>query len=589
MGGYNSLPQLQMPASPLEQAGQALQVRNQLAQGQLTQEQLRGAQMQNQQHEQEQKDQQAFRQAMQDPSMKGKTLGEIADVLAQSGHISPGGYQAAKKADIEQRKEVSGLTKVDLENRTASHAATEQLYNNVMNMPDEQLAQAWPDIAKQYDSIPGNKPILDPAKPMTKQQLADFGPVLDMHEAYLAGEVAKRTAKAEEEGKAAKSQQEQLSVTAQQLANAPDKNAYNAIFQNLPVRIAQNFPDPSKWSPEMKDSILQAGMTPHEQSTVPVEKIEMKDWLARNPGKTPADYERWKASGTTTSTDRITDQGIVTASSKSLPPVSASSPKVSSGASPRVRGGQPSQPAGESTTESLVDMIGNYKASPTILSRLMAKHPEILAKVQQKYPDWSQSQYNEANKAITDLAPSGTTGKLLTSYNTFVRHAGDMWDAIDELKNSGYQDWNKPMNWLAQHTGDPRVQAFMAKMQPVQKEFQSFLIGGHALYEDDRKDAKALFDENSSPAAMRAVLQSLAHTGGARLSEMNNSFHRATGRDIPNLVSSEAAAAYNKITGKGAKSEMPKAGDRFVIEMNGKHYKYKGSGKTDDLSNYDEQ
>jgi hypothetical protein len=66
-----------------------------------------------------------------------------------------------------------------------------------MNMPDDQLAANWPQIAQQYDAIPGNnKQPLDPNKPLTKQELAQFGPVISLGNAYFDQELARREAQA---------------------------------------------------------------------------------------------------------------------------------------------------------------------------------------------------------------------------------------------------------------------------------------------------------------------------------------------------------------------------------------------------------
>ena len=152
-------------------------------------------------------------------------------------------------------------------------------------------------------------------------------------------------------------------------------------------------------------------------------------------------------------------------------------------------------------------------------------------------------------KAWRDLSPGGKTGTQVTSYNTFLQHTGQLYDAVSELKNSGYPGWNKPLNWLRTQTGDPRVKAFLAKEEPVKKEFESFLLNNRALYSEDRADANKYLDENSSPAQMYGVLPSLIHTGFARINEQNNSFKRATGEDIPNLISPEAQKAIDRVGG----------------------------------------
>lgn len=230
--------------------------------------------IETQQAQQGQADQQAFRQAMTDPLMKGKTIGEIADVLAQGGHISPTAFTAAKKADLEQRKSVAELDEKTLINRAKSHEMTFDLYKNVMAMPDEQLATAWPQIAQQYDSIPGNKPILDPAKPLTKQQLAEMGPMLDMHEAYLGQEVAKRKADAEAKaaeaelpGKQADAIQKQVAQAAGVLSAAADKESYAAAFSQLPADISRRFPTPERWNARTAKDIQRRGLTPDQAVT----------------------------------------------------------------------------------------------------------------------------------------------------------------------------------------------------------------------------------------------------------------------------------------------------------------------------------
>jgi hypothetical protein len=515
------------PASdPLEGYAKALSVKQLMQGNQIQEVQLKNARMQNQQGEQDMQDQQVFRQAMQDPSMKGKTLGEIADVLAQSGHLSQKGYQAAKKADIDQRKELAAMTKDELENRAKGHTETQQLYNNVMNMPDEQMAQTWPEIAKQYDSIPGNKPILDPAKPMTKQQLAQFAPALGLNEAYLASEVAKRTAKAESESKTAESQQKQLSAVAQQLANAPDKNAYDAIFQDLPVRIAQNFPDPSKWSPDAKQQILQAGMTPHEQATVPVEKVEMSSWLQQNPGKTPADYERWKASGTTTTSDEL---GFRTNSSKSLPPVTSASPKVSSGASPKVRqAAVPDSPEAlqkmtpDQRRESTVDLIGNYKMNPTLVSRMLNNHPGLMAEVQQKYPDWDQTTYNAKNKEVSYMT-SGKGGQQLTAFNTAITHLSTLERLSGDLNNGDIRVFNKAAQEFAKQTGSPAPANFAAAKNAMAGEVASALKASGATDQEIGKVSDT-FDSAQSPQQLKGAIQTYRELLNGKRDQLRKQF-----------------------------------------------------------------
>jgi hypothetical protein len=160
-------------------------------------------------------------------------------------------------------------------------------------------------------------------------------------------------------------------------------------------------------------------------------------------------------------------------------------------------------------------------------------------------------------KAWKDLDPDGKLGTQVTSYNTFLRHTGALYDYVDELKNSGYPYWNKSVNWLRQNTGDPRVANFVTKADPVLKEFQSFLLNNRALRQDDRESAQKMITESSSPEQMYGPLASMVHTGTARLSEANNSFRRMTGQDIPDIISPEAQGAMMRVGGPGMAAEAP--------------------------------
>ena len=252
---------IEPPASPLAMYGQMMGIANaqqeQQARGQQMQQQAalaplqqQSAQIELQQQQQQQKDQQSFRAAMQDPANQGKTIGELADSLSKSGGISMQGWQAMKKADIDQRTSLATLDEKSLANAAAAHKQTQDLYNNAMNMPDEQLAQNWPSIAQQYDAIPGNQKMpLNPQQPMTKEQLQQFGPMLAMHGAYI--------------DEAVQRQQKQTELQTAQ-ATLGQKQAESQFYE-------------------------QNGGAPGVSS----ELMQQADWLKKNPGKGASDYKLW--------------------------------------------------------------------------------------------------------------------------------------------------------------------------------------------------------------------------------------------------------------------------------------------------------
>lgn len=500
-----------------ETYGNMLQLKNLANRNQIEQQQIQAGQQEQQLRQQQIQDQQTVMQEM------AKNPDPKVYLPALRGKVSPATYNAMIKADAETREQLAKTDQAELALLKDKNDRFMGLLNQAKALPPDQYAQQWPAILQTAEEIhPGTaqKFGLNPQTPVPQQNLDAFGIGLQTQEQYIK--------QAQEDAAAKKRPFEQREVeakaqTAESEASIKGAEADAIKGGALPPNLA-----------EMKyQSILQK-----LSARQPVSPVDVS-WAKA--------YEASKAKSSITS-----DSLGVTSTNTSRPQGLAA---VGAGGAPRAAGGgapQAGSNSPQSLKDSLVDMIGQYKYNPALFSRLVTKHPDVLAMVNQKYPDFRQSDYNAINKAVTDLAPSGKTGQQITSYNTFLRHAGALYDAVETLDNSKYSDLlNKPLNWLAQHTGDPRVADFMAAMQPPMKEFQSFLLNNHAMHTEDVKDAHDLIDQNKTPQEIKAVLKRFAETGSARLSEQNESFKRVTGRDIPNLVSPEAAKAYNKITQSG--------------------------------------
>src|SRR5262249_29332183 len=136
----------------------------------------------------DQADAQAVQQAL--AANPNATYGDVLPMLR--GKIQPKTWASLVEADQKVKKGYSEQTKDDLANAEAQHKMYGDIYNNVMNLPDQQVAAQWPQIVQAISQVPGNKINLDPNQPLTKQQLSQFGPMLSLNEAYLKGEQEKR-------------------------------------------------------------------------------------------------------------------------------------------------------------------------------------------------------------------------------------------------------------------------------------------------------------------------------------------------------------------------------------------------------------
>ena len=234
---------------PLGQFQKLVALRSLQNQQQLQQQEI-------QQNQQKITDTQAVRQYMaQNPQ---STLGDAANAL--KGKISLPAYTNLIDTDATIQQKHATATDAQLKNQEAMHNAQQRIYNNVSNLSDEQLAKQWPQIAQEFNSIPGNNFQVDPTQPLNKDQLQQHGVALGLQEAYLKQEQDKRS----EQAKTLESQ-----------AKAESEQATAAKERQIAKWYADN---PSAGAPG-----------------VPAETVDMIDWLRKNPGKTPADYPAAKA------------------------------------------------------------------------------------------------------------------------------------------------------------------------------------------------------------------------------------------------------------------------------------------------------
>lgn len=146
------------------------------------------------------------------------------------------------------------------------------------------------------------------------------------------------------------------------------------------------------------------------------------------------------------------------------------------------------------------------------------------------------------DRAVAKDLATGKTKDQVVSFNALLGHVGDLNDGIEQMRNTGSPLINKPIVWLKSHAmGDPAVSNFIQRMEPVKKEYESFLLNNRALYEDDRKSADKILNEDMSPAQMQENMKGFAHTAAIRLGAANDSYRRVKqGKDIPDLLSDEA-------------------------------------------------
>ena len=90
----------------------------------------------------------------------------------------------------------------------------------------------------------------------------------------------------------------------------------------------------------------------------------------------------------------------------------------------------------------------------------------------------------------------GKTSNNIQAFDAFLGHANDAMDANDAWRRSSSPLINKPLNWFAKNlSDDPNYVSFTTALEPVRKEFMSFLNANRAEHESDIKTMETVLSD----------------------------------------------------------------------------------------------
>lgn len=171
----------------------------------------------------------------------------------------------------------------------------------------------------------------------------------------------------------------------------------------------------------------------------------------------------------------------------------------------------------------------------------------LYARVKELNPDFSTAEMNrkiDTEKAFT----TGKEGDALKSFDTFLQHAGEVTDTLKAVQLTNSKLMNKSLNWWRTNMkGTPELARLETSIEPVGKEFEKFLIGGSALYDDDRKQVQKLLNADQPISVVLATVNQMGKTAQDRFAAMNKRYSRVLGHDIENPFSLPAQVGASKI------------------------------------------
>jgi hypothetical protein len=217
----------------------------------------------------------------------------------------------------------------------------------------------------------------------------------------------------------------------------------------------------------------------------------------------------------------------------------------------------------------------------------------IYNRAKQINPNFSTAEVDRKAKML-DSFTNGKDGQQLQSFGTFLEHAGEASRVVNDFRTTSIPLVNTPLNKIRDKFGDARYSQMISSLEPVRKEFEGFLLGGRALYGDDRKAAETILNDASSPAQIQAALKQMGHTVKARQNEINSRFKNQMGANIEDVIgpmSDEALEGARQIgvdmsRAKPASSGRGGAGGGVNVKApNGKTYVFPDQAAADRFKN----
>lgn len=493
---------------PLSELGKVMQIKNAQQAGQLNAEQIKAAQMENAKREKDLQDTQTINQAI-TQALSTNPSATLRDILPSlGGKISPQTFIGLQDSDMKLRKGLADMNKADIDGAAATHGQLQQAYNGVMALPDDQtVAQNWPQIAQSVNAIPGNTKLkLDPAKPMTKAQISQLAPTLDLNGSYLDAEMAKRQEKAKTETAESEDKLKQIDLqNAQQYGGATSQqaeNRYRTILQKLGAHQAVSTDD-----------------------------------LDFAHGYEAANRK------TTSTSDTL---GISSTNTSGPSGLSAVAPRSAAPGAPAAGGTGKTQ----SPKDSLVDLVGQYKVDPSTISRMFFKHPEMLGLVKQKYPDWDQTDYNTKNKLMLSMT-SGPQSKEINAINTVMGHINVLDQAVDALKNGDIKQLNRLGNALGIQVGNEAVPAFKTIVHRVGPEITTAYVQGGGGEMERFANAED-FDPNLAPGVLHNNAAITVNLLRSKIGALENQYKNTVKRDdfSDRFLTPDAKASLARFSGQ---------------------------------------
>jgi hypothetical protein len=518
MGGINSLPSLPaLNLRPIEQQGDPvskyLQLRSlmqgqQLQQGQmqLQQQQIQAATQENQMRQLQLQDSMKMRDLMpqfvtrdENNKVTGYDWSGFQNAAMSAG-VSPGTISALGKSQAEYQLSLQNLTAKERENQQALNKFGFDSLESVRGEKDPTQRQLKYQQAITQAAKMGADTRNYPQQAPDDNGLDVLEAGLGMHAQALANaKTTTETFEAQQKGQQAQAETQKINAELAGYSGPLADARYRQVLANLAARKSVSDDDLT---------FAKGYELSKRETTTSADTLGVTSTNTRGPAGLAALRGGRPTGGTA--------------------PGAFAAQSALTGGTPQ---GTPSAAAG--LKNSLVDMVGQYKLNPTVLQRMIVKHPDVIAAVQQKYPDWDQTSYNAKNKLL-DSYTSGPESKSINAISTALGHAGELGDAIEALHNGNVPILNGIANRLGVAFGETPVTTFNTIVHRLAPEIAAAYIqggGGEGERGTNAKDFSSSLGDEQLRSNLAITVKLLRSKIAAQEQQWNNTYQPSRPQD----------------------------------------------------------
>ncbi len=187
--------------------------------------------------------------------------------------------------------------------------------------------------------------------------------------------------------------------------------------------------------------------------------------------------------------------------------------------------------------------IANYQLDVKDLNALRKDpqhYQQVLNKVRETNPSFSDSDYAANKQTIKDYAPGGKTAQTINNLDTAIKHFGDMSSLVSTLPGHSLGFVNSLQNFGAKQGGADYITKWNTRKTILSQEAAKVISGKQNFPKEDADKFEAMLSPNQSSSQIKANLSAIMEAMSERANTVLSQYQGITGKDPGFLLDKDA-------------------------------------------------